>query len=619
MRIARAIGFMALLSVAFAATGEAQNSGTLESSYTKTVYQIAMRDGKRLYTTVYAPRDTTRRYPIMMTRTPYSVGPYGAAYPRTLGPSPKFAEAGFIFVYQDVRGRFMSEGDFVHMTPWIGTEGALKTDESTDTYDTIDWLVSHVPHHNGRVGMWGISYPGFYAADGLIKAHPALKAASPQAPQSDWFLGDDVHHHGAFFLTSAFNFFMTSGRARPSPTTERPPQFTFGTNDGYAFFLKMGPLSNADLLYLKGAAPFWNDMMTHGTDDAFWEARRETPYLRNVTPAVLTVGGWYDANNLHGALIVHEAIARLSPSSNNRIVVGPWSHGQWSRASGDSLGDLRFGSNTEQFFRDSIEFPFFDYYLKSEGKLGLANATMFETGSNRWRNFDAWPPKGTSTKALYLHAGGKLSFTPPTGAESKAYDEYVSDPANPVPFLSAPNTGMKPDYMAHDQRFSAARPDVLVYTSEPLTEDVTIAGSMHPTLFVSTSGTDSDWIVKLIDVYPDSTPASAPTGGGAGGFEHLVRGDVMRGKFRNSYSHPEAFVPGAPTKVAFETDDVLHTFKKGHRIMVHIQSSWFPLVDRNPQTFVDIYHAVPSDFQKATEHVYHTTAQPSHLDLPVLR
>ncbi len=618
-RAAVAAGLLALLSIAAAATLTAQDPAAVKARYAKTEYQVPMRDGKRLFTVVYVPRDTTRRYPIMLTRTPYSVGPYGAdAYPRSIGPSPKFADEGFIFVYQDVRGRFMSEGDFVHMTPWKGMAGAGPTDESTDTYDTIDWLVRRVPRNDGRVGMWGISYGGFFAAAALVNAHPALKAASPQAPQADWFMGDDVHHHGAFLFASAFDFFATSGLARPSPTTERPRPFDFGTDDGYAFFLGMGPLSNADRLYLKGAAPFWNDMMAHGTDDAFWEARRVAPHLRNVTPAVLAVGGWYDANNLHGALLVHESIAQQSPATANRIVVGPWSHGQWSRGPGDALGELRFGSNTGQFFRDSIEFPFFNYYLKSHGNLALSHATMFETGSNRWRTFDAWPPKGATVRALYLHAGGKLSFAPPSGTEGAGYDEYVSDPAAPVPFLSERSTGMKPDYMARDQRFAATRADVLVYASEPLTEDVTIAGSVRPTLFVSTSGTDSDWIVKLIDVYPDSAPRGQPMGAAASGFQQLVRGDVMRGKFRNSYARPEAFVPGKAAKVAFGTDDVLHTFKKGHRIMIQIQSSWFPLVDRNPQTFVDIYHAVPSDFRKATQHVYRSASQPSHLELQVL-
>ena len=576
-----------------------------------------MRDGTRLFTAVYTPRDTSRSYSIMMTRTPYSVRPYGpTAYPRSLGPSPRFADHGFIFVYQDVRGRFMSEGDFVHMTPWRGMAGALATDESTDTYDTIDWLVKHVPRNTGRVGIWGISYPGFFAAAALVGAHPALKAASPQAPQADWFLGDDVHHHGAFLLASAFDFFMTSGLARPAPTTVPPARFDFGTDDGYAFFLAMGPLANADRMYLKGRAPFWNDMMAHGTDDAFWAARRLPPHLRNVAPAVLTVSGWYDANNLHGALLVHDAIAHQSPATSNRIVLGPWSHGQWSRGTGDALGDLRFGANTSDFFRDSVEYPFFSHYLEGTGESTLPRATIFETGTNRWRTFDAWPPPRATARSLYLHANGALSFAPPSRAEASSYDEYVSDPANPVPFLAEHNTGMKPDYMAHDQRFSAPpnRSDVRAYVSEPLAEDVTIAGPLSPALFVSTTGTDADFIVKLIDVLPDSgSDVAGPTC-----FEQLVRGDVMRGKFRNSYARPEPFVPGKVERVAFDMDDVLHTFKKGHRIMVQVQSSWFPLVDRNPQTFVDIYHASPSDFRSATERIYHSADRPSQIKVSVL-
>ena len=608
---------LALVLVALGVIGApmpvaAQDSTSIATRYSKTEYRVPMRDGKHLFTVVYAPRDTTRQYPIVLARTPYSVGPYGPqAYPRTIGPSPRFADEGFIVVYQDVRGRFMSEGDFVHMTPWIGSAGAAATDESTDTYDTIDWLVKNIVHNNGRVGIWGISYPGFFAAAALVKSHPALKAVSPQAPQADWFMGDDVHHHGAFLLASAFGFFTTSGRARPTPTTDRPRPFDYGTDDGYAFFLTMGPLSNADRLYLKGAAPFWNDMMAHGTDDAFWQARRVAPRLRNVTPAVLTVSGWYDANNLHGALRVHEAIAKQSPATSNRIVLGPWSHGQWARGAGDVLGDLRFGAATSDYFRDSIQFPFFDAYLRKDSKSALPSAVVFETGNNRWRTFNEWPPKGAAPRSLYLRAGGKLSFEAPPAAGDRGYDEYVSDPAKPVPFLPVRNTGMKPDYMALDQRFAANRPDVLVYTTDPLTQDVTIAGSVRPNLFVSTSGTDTDWIVKLIDVYPDSSER--------GGFQHLVRGDVMRGKFRNSYSRPEAFVPGKVERVAFGTDDVMHTFKQGHRIMVQIQSTWFPLVDRNPQTFVDIYSAVASDFNAATQRVYRAGTQASRLVLPVLR
>ncbi len=605
-----------LLSIGFACPIGAQQPDSVAARYAKSELRIPMRDGVELYTAVYTPRDTARAYAIMLNRTPYSVGPYGAAaYPRWLGPSPRFTDEGFIFVYQDVRGRFMSGGDFVHMTPWIGSTGARSTDESTDAYDTIDWLVNHISHNNGRVGTWGISYPGFFAAATLVNAHPALKATSPQAPQADWFLGDDVHHHGAFLLASAFEFFATSGLARPAPTTQYPKPFEFGTDDGYAFFLKMGPLSNADRLYLKGRAPFWNDMMAHGTDDAFWEARRVAPHLQHVTPAVLTVSGWYDANNLRGALLVHDAIERQSAGTSNRIALGPWSHGQWSRGTGDALGDLRFGSRTSQFFRDSIEFPFFKHYLEGGEDLAVAPATVFETGTNRWRTFDAWPPTIATPRSIYLHANGTLSTTPPSASEGNGFDQYVSDPATPVPFLEKPNTGMKPDYMAYDQRFTSTRPDVLVYQTEPLAADLTIAGSVRPTLFVSTSGTDSDWIVKLVDVHPDADSTTSAT---SGGFQELVRGDVMRGKFRRSYSHPEAFVPNKVEEVSFGMDDVLHTFKKGHRIMVHIQSSWFPLVDRNPQKFVDIYHAKESDFTKATERVYHSTQQPSRIDLPIL-
>ena len=578
-----------------------------------------MRDGTQLFTAVYTPRDTSRNYAIMITRTPYSIAPYGpTAFPRSLGPSPRFADDGFIFVYQDVRGRFLSDGNFVHMTPWRGMAGAISTDESTDAYDTIDWVVKHVSHNTGRVGIWGISYGGYFTAAALAHAHPALKAASPQAPQADWFLGDDVHHHGAFLLASAFEFFATSGLARPKPTVAYPARFEFGTDDGYKLFLDMGPLSNADRQYLKGRAPFWNDMMAHGSDDAFWEARRLGPQLRDITPAVLTVSGWYDANNLRGALIVHESIEKQSPTTSNRIALGPWSHGQWSRGTGDALGDLRFGSATSLFFRDSIEFPFFKHYLEGGEDLGLPAATAFETGDNRWRTFDSWPPKAATPRMLYFHSGGTLSLVSPLGNEGNAFDQYVSDPASPVPFLERPNTSMKPDYMAYDQRFTAARSDVLVYQTEPLAADLTIAGSVRPTLYVSTSGTDSDWIVKLIDVHPDAASTDATTTATSAGFQELVRGDVMRGKFRNSYSKPEAFVPGRVERVSFGMDDVLHTFKKGHRIMVHIQSSWFPLVDRNPQKFVDIYNASASDFTKATERVFHAAQAASGVELPVL-
>jgi len=600
----------------------------VKAHYDKAEYMIPMRDGVKLFTQVYTPKDTSQKYPILLSRTPYSVGPYGLDTYRTrLGPFEEFDHSLYIFVFQDVRGRYMSEGEFVHMTPHKAVKhGPADVDESTDTYDTIDWLVKNIPPNNGRVGIWGGSYVGFFAAAGTIDAHPALKAASPQAPQADWFMGDDTHHNGAFFLTSVFNFMAGNGRRRPAPTTERGQPFRLGTPDGYQFFLEMGPLSNAEAKYFHGEVPGWTEMMEHGTYDQFWQSRNILPHLQNIHPAVMSVGGWYDANNFYGALHVYEAIEKQSPGATSTLVVGPWSHVQWGRGDGDALGPLRFGSKTALFFRENIEFPFFEYYLKGKGDPRLPDAYVFETGTNQWRTFDAWPPKDTTPRSIYLREGGAISFDPPKETSANAFDEYASDPARPVPFVAGVSTGMNPDYMVQDQRFSATRPDVLVYQSDVLTEDLTIAGPITPSLFVSTTGTDSDWIVKLIDVYPNDTPDNPPAPGQPGpaavrmgGFQHMVRGDVMRGKFRNSFEKPEPFTPGKVTQVEFTMPDVLHTFLRGHRIMVHIQSTWFPLVDRNPQKFVDIYNAKPSDFQKATQKVYRSTKCPSQLILRVLK
>jgi len=582
-----------------------------KARYEKHEYQIPMRDGVKLFTSVYAPRDTSRLYPILLNRTPYSVAPYGPdAYAPIRGVSSRFAEAGYIFVAQDVRGRYHSEGHFVHMTPEKDKYGPSDVDESTDTYDTIDWLIKNIPHNNGRVGLWGISYGGFFATAGMIRAHPALKAVSPQAPQADWFLGDDTHHNGAFFLTSTFNFMAVCGRLGTGTAMSCGQPFSFDPPDGYQFFLQLGPLSNADRKYFHGQVPGWTEMMEHGTYDSFWKARDILPHLRNVTPAVLSVGGWYDANNFYGALHVFEAVGQQSPQTADFLVLGPWEHGQWARKNGASLGPLQFGSDTSLFFRDNIEFPFFDHYLRNGEDPKLPKAYTFETGANRWRKFDAWPPANMSTRSIYLREGRAVSFEPPANA-SRPFDEYVSDPANPVPFVPGRGTDMDPDYMANDQRFAADRPDVLVYASEPLTRDLTIAGPITPTLFVSTTGTDSDWVVKVIDVHPGDSS-------GKGGFQELVRGDVMRGKFRNSFEKPEPFTPGKVTKVSMIMPDVLHTFRKDHCIMVQIQSSWFPLVDRNPQVFVDIYHASSKDFQKATQRVYHAPGESSELEVHTL-
>jgi hypothetical protein len=600
-------GLAVLALLALRATTSAQGLEHVQAHYTKFEHRVPMRDGVKLFTAVYAPKDESHPYPILLCRTPYSVAPYGASqYKADLGPSAQFGKEGYIIVYQDVRGRTMSEGEFVNVRPHNPAKrGPRDIDESTDTYDTIDWLLKHVPNHNGKVGQWGISYPGFYTAAGMIDAHPALKAASPQAPVTDWFAGDDFHHNGALFLPHCFNFMANFGRPRPGPTNKRGPRFEHGTPDGYDFFLKMGPLSNADARYLKGDVAFWTEAMRHGTYDEFWQARNLRQHLKDIKPAVMTVGGWFDAENLFGALETFKKVEANRPPAANHLVMGPWVHGGWARGEGTSLGPVRFNAKTAAFYREKIEVPFFEHHLKGKGEPKLPKALVFETGTNRWRRYDAWPPTGAAKKSLYFHADGRLAFDPPS-AGGAAFDEYVSDPAKPVPYIDAVGIGMAKEYMTADQRFAARRPDVLAYVTDPLDEDVTIAGSVTAELVVSTSGTDSDWVVKLIDVYPDDTPAPDPnpTGVQLGGYQQLVRGDVMRGKFRNSLEKPEPFEPGRPTRVRFALPDACHTFRSGHRVMVQVQSSWFPLVDRNPQTFVDIYTAKAEDFRKATQRVY---------------
>jgi putative CocE/NonD family hydrolase len=601
-----------LCAAAWAAAGlvalvHAQGLEYVRAHYTKYEFRIPMRDGTKLFTAVYVPKDISQTYPIMLTRTPYSVAPYGADnYKTDLGPSEKFGREGFIFAYQDVRGRMMSEGDFQDMRPYVPDKQGKQSDESSDTYDTIDWLLKHVPHNNGRVGVYGISYPGFYSSMASIDAHPALKAVSPQAPIADWFVGDDFHHNGAVFLAHAFGFFSGFGWPRPEPTTAAGPHFQFDTPDGYDFYMRMGTVSGAER-YLHGEIAFWEDLIAHPNYDDFWKARNVLPHLKNIKPAMLTVGGWFDAEDLYGALNTFKTIEKQGGAPANKLVMGPWSHGGWSRSTGSSLGDVQFNSNTSEFYRENIEFPFFMYYLKDKGENSLPKAYLFETGRNQWRKLDAWPPKEARPVALYLHAGGKLSFDPPD--EEAGYDEYVSDPNKPVPLVGNIVMGMAREYMVADQRFAAARPDVLVYRTEPLEQDVTLAGPLTPSLFVSTSGTDSDFAVKLIDVYPnDATP---------GGYQQLVRGEPFRGRFRNGYDKPEAFVPNQTVKLEFVMPDVYHTFRRGHRIMVQVQSSWFPLTDRNPQKFVDISKAKPEDFQKAIERVFRSKQFPSAVKVPL--
>jgi putative CocE/NonD family hydrolase len=601
----------------------AQESVDVKALYTKSEHMIPMRDGVKLFTSVYSPRDTSQKYPILLNRTPYSVSPYGPdQYKETIGPSVKIAKEGYIIVYQDVRGRYMSEGEFTMMTPFKPEKkGPKDTDESSDTYDTIEWLLRNVANNNGRVGIWGISYPGFYAAAGIMSAHPALKAASPQAPMADTFIGDDFHHNGALFLPHAFNFLSSFGRKRSGPTTERPPNIDYGTLDGYRFYLEMGPLSNANRKYFKNEIPIWDDYMKHGTYDEYWRAQNVPRHMKNITPAVLVVGGWFDSEDLYGPLAIYKAIERQSPSSRSTLVMGPWFHGGWARSEGDALGNIRFGSKTSLYYQEQVELPFFNHYLKDKGELRLPEAMVFNTGANRWRSFEQWPPANVEEKSLYLHADGKLSFSAPAKSPGDDFDEYVSDPKKPVPFTSETRITMGREFMVEDQRFAWTRPDVLSYETPALAEEVTIAGPILASLFVSTSGTDSDFIVKLIDVYPPDAPDDDPNPANVhmGGFQMLVRGEVMRAKFRNSYEKPEPMSSGKVTGVEFELRDAHHTFRKGHKIMVQIQSSWFPLVDRNPQKFVDIYTAAESDFQKATQRIYRAAPFGSHLKIKVMK
>ena len=574
---------------------------------------------------------------ILSCRTPYSLKPYGEdVSPSPRGPLNYYAKEGFIFALQDVRGRNGSEGTFVHVRPIVEHKSDKDIDESTDAYDTIDWLVKNVPGNNGRVGILGISYPGFYAACAMIESHPALKCVSPQAPVGDWFIGDDFHHNGALFLADAFGYLSSFEQKLEDPMREAAKPLDYKTQDGYEFFLALGPLANADKKYFKGKIKYWNEIMAHPNYDAWWKARVIFPHLKRVRPAVMTVGGWYDAEDLYGTLKTYRETERQNPGAYNVLVMGPWSHGMWSRTDGDRLGNVAFDAKTSLYYREHFELPFLKRFLKDNDKeektdekaadggktekFKLSEANVFETGTNQWRQFDAWPPKNVAERALYLHAGGRLSFEPPADSGTSSFDEYVSDPAKPVPYIGHTALHRTNEYMDDDQRFAATRTDVLVYQTDVLKEDVTLAGPMSARLHVSTSGTDSDFIVKLIDVYSVDFPNPDPNPKGVqmAGYQQLVRGEPMRGKFRNSYEKPEPFTPGKMEAVNWTMPDVFHTFRRGHRIMIQIQSSWFPLVDRNPQTFCNIHTATEADFQKATQRVYHWPQAASQVRVLIL-
>jgi uncharacterized protein len=630
IRVAICVAVALVASVAFAAAqrlgGQEPSAGSIEAEvrahYTKYEFLVPMRDGLKLFTSVYVPKDTSQAYPFLITRTPYGVGPYGSDhYRRGLGPAPVFQRDGFIFVYQDVRGRYVSEGTFEEMTPHKDTKkSARDVDESTDTYDTIEWLLHHVSNNNGKAGLWGISYPGFFTAAGIIDSHPALKAASPQAPVTDLYMGDDAYHNGAFMLAANFGFYVFfKPRTEVGPPV-REPRFDYGTTDGYDFFLHIGPLSNAKKLYFKGFSKYWDDQVEHTNYDDYWKARNISAHMKDVRCAVLTVGGWFDAEDLVGPVRLFHSIAQLSPGSSNKLVMGPWVHGGWASTEGDHLGDVDFASKNSPFFNENILLPFFREHLKDAADPKLPTAYMFETGKNVWRRYDSWPPRNTEARALYFRADGRLSFDPPNEPRG-AFDEYVSDPSRPVPFINFPSTGVPQTYMDADQRFAAKRPDVLVYQTPPLEEDITVSGLVSPHLWVSSSGTDSDFVVKLIDVYPMDAPNPDPNPKevAMGGYQQLVRGEPFRAKFRNSFEKPEPLVANQPAAVNFSLPDINHTFQRGHRIMIQIQSSWFPLVDRNPQNFVNIPDATEGDFRKATERLLRSKENASSILLSVLR
>jgi hypothetical protein len=603
---------------------KALHAAWIAANYDKREVMIPMRDGVELFSQIYTPKSPPESGPpaILLKRTPYSISPYGGeAMPRALGPSDVLAKDRYIFVYQDVRGRFMSGGEFVNVRPHTPKEGRGPTDidESTDTYDTIAWLLANVDGHNGRVGMWGISYPGFYAAAGMIDHHPALVAVSPQAPIADWYF-DDFYHHGAFFLPHFFNFFVNFGRPQERPAKEWGPRFDHGTADGFAFFLDLGALSNVER-YFRGEVAFWREIVAHPTYDEFWSARNLLPHLKDVAPAVMVVGGLFDAEDLYGPLNIYRAIEKQNPDVANHLVMGPWQHGGWARTEGDHLGNVSFGAATSRYYQAEVERAFFDAYLRGDGPSDaaapIAEATIFNTGADTWRRFDTWPPEQVTERALYLDEGGGLAIDAAPQA-GRAMDRFVSDPARPVPSTEDVALGMTREYMTDDQRFAARRPDVLTYQTAPLAEDLTLAGPLTAELWVATSERDADWVVKLVDVFPDDAddsehPHMRP-GRRASGYQMMVRSEVLRGRYRDGYARARPFAPNKPTAVQVPLQDVLHTFKAGHRIMIQIQSTWFPMVDRNPQRWVDnIFEAKADDFRAATHTVFRERAHPSRI------
>ena len=599
------------------------------NNYSKKEAYITMRDGVKLFTSFYIPKDNTEKHPFLLTRTPYSCAPYGEDKFASWWYSFRIAyvKENYILVTQDVRGRYMSEGDFADVRPFNKNKKTNRDiDEASDTYDAIDWMVKNIPGNNGNVGVLGTSYPGFYSTEAALCGHPALKAVSPQAPVTDWFIGDDFHHKGVFFAMDGFSFYSSFGKPHPAPTKDYGDGFTTPIKDNYKFFLQAGAVKNLAAM-IGDSIKFWHEMYQHPTYDDWWKARNARVGLYNIKPAMLWVGGLFDAEDCYGAWNSYKAAEVQSPQTNSKLVMGPWYHGQWSRE-GSYLGNIRFGSNTSDYYQKNMEIPFFNYYLKNKGNVDdISEANIFFTGENKWKKLSKWPPENVAYKDLYIKTGNKLSFDAPVTAKEKSqhdFAEYTSDPAHPVPYTAEVHTERTREYMTDDQRFASRRPDVLTFEMDELKEDITLAGPVIADLVASISTTDADFVVKLIDVFPDDFEyPSGSKGNGKeylmSGYQMLVRGEIMRGKFRNSFEKPEAFVPGKITHVKFELPDVAHTFKKGHRIMIQIQSSWFPLADRNPQKFMDIYKAGDSDFQKAAIRIYYNATHQTKFILPVIK
>ncbi len=585
--------------------------------FDKTDAMIPARDGVKLHTEIYAPRGASEPLPIVLERTPYGTADDAKGYSRKLGRYLEMIPDGYIFVFQDIRGRYGSEGKFVMQRPVRNPKDPKAIDEGTDTYDTIDWLVKNVPHNNRRVGLLGISYGGWLTVMGMLEPHPALKAASEQASPADMFLGDDFHHNGAFRLSYGFEY------AAMMETSKENYSFNFDRFDTYDWYLRLGALSNVNAKYLHDTLPTWNDFVAHPNYDSFWKQQAMPYILKRPTVPNLNVAGWWDQEDFYGPMKIYEILEKEDPDHLNYLVAGPWNHGGWAGGLGSSLGPIPFGSNTGEYFRRNIEARWFSYWLKNKGELPLKEALLFQTGSDKWVQFDSWPPKPAQPKRLYFRENGKLAFDAPQSESAMAFDSYVSDPLHPVPYRHRPVEMTYPNeypggwftWLVQDQRFVDRRPDVLSWQTDELREDVTLAGGVTAHLFASTTGSDADWIVKLIDVYPEKYPSDWKLAG----YELMIADEVFRGRFRKSFEKPEPIVPGQVTPFIVDLHTANHVFQKNHRIMVQVQSTWFPIIDRNPQKFVpNIFEAKESDYQKATQRIFRSKRFPSNVQISVL-